>query len=86
MDDERVEIVGEASGGGGVAGAVELVDQSLEALAGVAFVGGIVERLPVAAADAFALAFGQLGEQVAQAVNGAVLAVRGGPALLDGLD
>ena len=37
-------------------------------------------------ADALALAVGQLGEQVADAVDGAVLAVRGGPALLDRLD
>src|SRR3954452_3312683 len=32
VDDERVEIVGQASGGGGVAGVVELVDEGLESL------------------------------------------------------
>jgi hypothetical protein len=41
----------------------------------VALVGRVVERLPVGQTDAFALAVGQLGEQVAQAVHGAVLAV-----------
>ena len=75
VHDERVEVVGQASGGGGVAGRVELVDERLEPLLGVALVGGVIERPPVGAADAFALAFGQLGEQVADAVNGAVLAV-----------
>ena len=52
----------------------------------VALVGGLVECLPVGLADAFALAFGQLGEQVAQAVHGAVLAIGGRPALLDDRD
>jgi hypothetical protein len=55
-------------------------------LLAVALTGGVVERLPVGGADVFALALGQLGQQVAHAVHGAVLAVRGGPALLDGLD
>jgi len=55
-------------------------------LLSIALVGGVVERLPVGGADAFAFPFGQLGEQVAQAVDGAVLAVGGGPALLDRLD
>jgi hypothetical protein len=41
----------------------------------VALAGGVVECMPVGLADAFALAFGELGEQVADAVNGAVLAV-----------
>jgi hypothetical protein len=31
----------------------------------VALVGRVIERLPVALADAFAFPFGQLGEQVA---------------------
>jgi hypothetical protein len=73
--DERVEVVGEAFGGGGVAGSVELVDQGPEALLAVALVGGVVECLPVGPADALAFALGQLGEQVAHAVHGAVLAV-----------
>jgi anti-sigma regulatory factor (Ser/Thr protein kinase) len=49
-------------------------------------VGGVIERLPVGLADPLAFPFGQLVEQVAHTVNGAVLAVRGGPALLDRLD
>ena len=75
MNDERVEVVGEASGGGGVAGLVELVDERPESLLCVALAGGVIEGLPVGVADAFALAVGQFGEQVADAVNGAVLAV-----------
>src|SRR5829696_6937919 len=86
VHDERVEVVGEAARGGAVAGPVELVDERLQSLLAVALVGRVVERLPVGAADAFALAVGQLGEQVADAVHGAVLAIRGGPALLDRLD
>ena len=75
MHDERIEVVGEAFGGGGVTGSIELVDQGLQSLFSVAFVGRLIERLPVGPADAFALAVGDLGEQVADAVNGAVLAV-----------
>jgi hypothetical protein len=75
VDDERVQVVGEASGCGGVAGPVELGDERVQSLLSVALVGGVIKRLPVGLADAFALAFGQLGEQVADAVNGAVLAV-----------
>jgi hypothetical protein len=86
VHDERVEIVGQASGGGGVAGAVELVDERLASLFAVALVGGVIERPPVGLADALALTLGQLGEQVANAVNTAVLAIRRRPSLLDGLD
>jgi hypothetical protein len=83
---ERVEVVGEAFGGGGVAGVVELVDQRLEPLLAVAFAGGVIERLPVGLAHAFALALGQLGEQVAararprraRSTAGAAQAPRGG--------
>jgi hypothetical protein len=49
--------------------------QRLKSLPSVALIGGLVKRLPVGVADPFALSFGQLGEQVADAVNGAVLAV-----------
>src|SRR5215217_5146768 len=66
MDDERVEVVGQASGRGGVAALVELVDERLEALLGVALVDRVIERLPVRLLDAFALAFGQLGVEVAR--------------------
>jgi hypothetical protein len=62
MDDERVQIVGKTLRRGGVAGAVELVDQGLESLFAVALAGGLVERLPVGLADALALPLGQLGE------------------------
>jgi hypothetical protein len=55
-------------------------------LPGVAFVDRIVERLPVGVLDALALAFGQLGVQIAGAVNAAALAIRRWPALLDRLD
>jgi hypothetical protein len=58
VHDERVEVVAEASGGGGVAGPIELVDQRLESLVAVALVGGVIERLPVGPTDAFALALG----------------------------
>jgi hypothetical protein len=61
VNDERVEVIGEASGGGGVASLVELVDERLEALLAVALAGGVIECLPVGLADAFALAVGQLG-------------------------
>jgi hypothetical protein len=83
VHDERVEVAGETLGRGGVAGTVELLDEGLEALFAFAFVDRVVERLPVGLADALALPFGQLGQQVADAVDGAVLAVRGGQALLD---
>jgi hypothetical protein len=86
VNDERVEVVGETFGGGGVAGAVELVDERLESLFAVALAGGVIERLPVGQTHALALAFGQLGQQVADPVNGAALAVRGRPALLNRLD
>jgi hypothetical protein len=60
---------------------MSVVSQPLEALAFELgepdAVGGVVERLPVGLADAFALALGQFGEQVAHAVNTAVLAVGG---------
>jgi hypothetical protein len=61
VHDERVEIVGEALGRGGVAGTVELVDQRLASLLAVALIDRVVERLPVSLADPFALPLGQLG-------------------------
>jgi len=50
-------------------------DERLEPLLGVALGGDVIERLPVGGSDALALALGKLGEQVADAVNTAVLAV-----------
>jgi hypothetical protein len=75
VHDERVEVVGQAFGGGGVARLLELVDQALESLLAVALTGGVIEGLPVGRADALALPLGQLRQQVAQAVHRAVLAV-----------
>jgi hypothetical protein len=75
VHDERLEVVGEAFGGGGVAGLVKRVDQRLESLLAVVLAGGLIECLPVGPADALAFAFGQLGQEVTNAVNGAVLAV-----------
>jgi hypothetical protein len=51
VHDERVEIIGEAAGGGGVVGLLELVDEQLEPLLCVPLVCGFVECLPVAPAD-----------------------------------
>ena len=86
VNDERVEVVGEASGGRAEAALLELVDQCLQSLLGVAFVDRVIQRLPVGLADAIALGLGQLGQQVAHPVHRAVLAVGVRPALLDGLD
>jgi hypothetical protein len=72
MHDERVEVVGQASGRRRVAGLVELAHQGDESLLAVVFVGGLIECLPVGLAHMFACALGQL---VAHAVRGAVLAV-----------
>jgi hypothetical protein len=80
VHDERVKVVGEALRNGGIARCFELLDERLESLFSAALAGGVVERPPVGRTHAFALALGQLGEQVAQAVDGTVLAVRGGPA------
>jgi hypothetical protein len=60
VNDERVQIVGEASRRGGVAALVELVDEGLESLFGVAGADRVVERLPVGLLDPFALPVGQL--------------------------
>jgi hypothetical protein len=64
VHDQRVQIVGEAFGGGGVAGTFELVCQGLESLLSVAFVGGVIECLPVGGTDALAVALGQLGSRL----------------------
>ena len=75
VNDQRVQVVGEALRRGGVARAIELVDQRVESLLAVALIDRLIECLPVGLADALALPFGQLGEHVADAVNGAVLAI-----------
>jgi hypothetical protein len=86
VDDESIEIVGEGSRRRRIAGPLELGDECREPLRCVALVGGLIERLPVGPAHPLALLLGQLCDQVARAVNGAVLAIRGRPALLDRLD
>jgi hypothetical protein len=75
VHDERVEVVGQASGDGGEAALVEVVGERLEPLRGVALVERVIERLPVGVLDAFSLAFGELRVEVARAVNTAALAV-----------
>jgi hypothetical protein len=61
VHDERVQIVGQALGRVGEAALVEVVDERLEPVLGVAFVDRVIERLPVRVLDAFAFALGQLG-------------------------
>ena len=73
--DERVEVIGEAFGRGGVAGLIEFLDQGLESLLAVLLVDRLVKRLPVRCSHALAFALGQLRQQVAHAMNGAVLAI-----------
>jgi len=85
VHDERVQIVGQALRRGGEAAFVELVDECLQSLLGVAFVDRVIERLPVRMLDAFALAFGQLGVEVAGPMHAAALPVRRRPTLLDRL-
>jgi hypothetical protein len=55
VDDEGVEVVGKAAGGGGEAGSFELVDDGPEPLSSLALVLGLVKRLPVGAADPLAV-------------------------------
>jgi hypothetical protein len=47
VHDERVQVVGQASGRGGEAVLVEPADQGLESLLGVLLADRVVERLPV---------------------------------------
>jgi hypothetical protein len=53
---QRVEIVGQAPGGGGEPLLVELVDERLQSAFGVLFVDRLIQRLPVGVFDAFAFA------------------------------
>jgi hypothetical protein len=75
VHDERVQIVGQTLGCGREAALVEVVDQRPQALLGVVGVDRVIERLPVSVLDPFALAFGQLGVQVAGPVHAAALTV-----------
>src|ERR1700732_531434 len=81
MGDESIEIVREASRARRIAGPLELGDEGREPLGSVALVLGLVERLPIRPAHPLALLLGQLREQVARPVNGAMLAIGGRPAL-----
>jgi hypothetical protein len=73
--DEGVEVVGEAPGGGGEPAVVEVVDERLEPPLGVLFADRVIQGLPLGVLDAFAFAVGELGVEVAGAVNSAALAV-----------
>jgi hypothetical protein len=75
MHDERVEVVGQAAGGGGEVVVIELVDKRLEVLLGVRLANRLIQRLPVGVLDAFAFAVGDLGVEVPGAVNAATLTV-----------
>ena len=55
VHDERVEVVGQTLGGGGVAVLVELVDERLEPRFCIAFVDRVIERAPGGLFDSFAL-------------------------------
>ena len=72
---ERVEVIGEAAGGGGEPLLVELICERLESAFGVLFADRVVEGLPVGVFDSFAFAVWQLGVEVAGAVHAAALAV-----------
>jgi hypothetical protein len=67
--DERVEVLGQAAGGGLVAAVLELSDQDLETELAVLDAGRVGERAPIVEADPVLLRLGQLREQVPQAVN-----------------
>ena len=75
VHDERVEVLIQAFGCGSEAGLIELSDEGLKSLLAVLLVDRLVKRLPVGASHALALSLGQLREQVAHAMNSAVLAV-----------
>jgi hypothetical protein len=51
---ERLKVVSQASRRGGESALVELVDQRLESVFGVALADRVVERLPAGLLDAFA--------------------------------
>jgi hypothetical protein len=57
---ERVKVVGQAYGGGGVAALVVLLDQGSEALLCVAGADRVIERPPLRPLDPLASALGQL--------------------------
>ena len=62
VNQERVEVVGEAGGRRGEARSVELGDQRPDPPPSVGSVGRLVERPPVGEADALALSLRELRE------------------------
>lgn len=80
VDDQRLEVVGEA--GGRPARSSSSTRAPIRLLPS-ARSGGLVERPPVGEPEALALALRQLREDVAQRVNRAALAVGLRPELLD---
>jgi hypothetical protein len=83
MDQEPVEIVGEAGGRGDIPLVGELADQRAHPPLAVLDRVGLIQRLPVGGADPLALPLGQLRQEIPEAMDRAALTVRLRPALLD---
>jgi hypothetical protein len=58
VNDDGVEVVGQAPGRRAEAAFLELVDERVQPLLGVAVVDRVVQRLPIGLADAVALGLG----------------------------
>jgi hypothetical protein len=56
----RVQVIGQAFGGGGEAASVKLVEERVEPVASVAGAGGVIQGLPVRLSDPVAFALGEL--------------------------
>jgi len=69
MDQERVEVLGEAGGRCRVPGLVELADQLTHPALALSNRLRLVERFPVCDADALSFTLGQLRQNVAQAMD-----------------
>ncbi len=84
MDGERGQVLGQAGRRGGVL-PLERADEGAQAGLGLGGGGGPIERGPVGRPDALmeVVTLGQLGEDVAEAMDGAALAVGLGPQLAD---
>lgn len=77
LNDERVEVVGEAASGGGEPFGVEPVDQGVQTAFAVLLADRFIERLPVGVLDAFAFGLGELCWSEAEAWSAA--SQRAGP-------
>ena len=75
MHDERVEVIGQAAGGGGDPVLVELVDKRLQPASAVGLTDRLIEGLPVGVLDPLAFAVRQLGVEVPRSVDAAALSV-----------